>query len=227
MDRTRGASGRTLDDLFTLTQGVRDDLSTVLQKLDGMENRLSDVEKDINEIKDRQVDLEATKCSKDELEETTAKLKAEIREERERILRKNNLIVFGIPETMEGNDQLDELLQIICPQDVHIENERVGKMEKAGKRPLRLYLTNPAIKRQMLKNCSKLKGNDRMKHISVSHDMTREQVQERASTPRQTRAATRRKAAGVDSNPGPVSKRGRFDNQNQGSGQTQQPMNTD
>ncbi|CAL8084627.1 unnamed protein product [Orchesella dallaii] len=185
------SSSKTMNDLYSLMKSMVADVkksneqnSTILEKLDGMQDRQDKLEKRIDSLEKNKKEVP----TKTEVRSNFESLKQELDEQKERILRKNNIIIFGIAETEEGLELLQDLMELILPSmRKQYDFERVGDPEKSNNRPVRVYLSNASIKRQALRNCSKLSGRDRFNSISVKQDLTKAQ-QESAKTAAVTRS---------------------------------------
>ncbi|CAL8129223.1 unnamed protein product [Orchesella dallaii] len=114
---------------------------------------------------------------------TVAELKADFEEERYRLIKRNNLIVFGIEENEGGEEILRKLVQILRPGGgFTIDQERVGAEGKNDKpRPVRLILPNAIVKRNMMANLKNLKNKEEFKSIQVVQDLTRNQQKVRSA----------------------------------------------
>lgn len=167
-------------------------LSTIIGRLDGIEKKIVDVE-------DRVTVLENAKqggCTNEEMRNTIADIKKDIVEERRRISKQNNLVVFGINEDEAGEALLKELMEIVTPGEQKVDFERFGETGKERPRALRLYLRNIAMKRMLLGNLKKLKGLEHFRRVSVQQDLTVEQIKMRSPYQMRTRVDNAEKAGG-------------------------------
>jgi len=178
--------------LLDIQKGQR----TLLEGQENMKTLYTELKSDISSIKDEittvkgQQELGNTKIAALELKskniedrvEGMTNYQAEVNERYDRLLRKNNIIIFGVQEDGEDskNKTLLELWKLILPNENPIAHERFGKkLENATRpRPLRVYLSNPIAKRNVFKNCKKLKGIDMFKGVSIQSDKTYSQRKE-------------------------------------------------
>lgn len=120
--------------------------------------------------------IEDLKSAVHKLEKENSELKTEV-EKLKRENKKNNLMIFGLKtENKEVNTEY------ICRQlksliDVKLNESHINDIYPLGKgknRPVKVEFTSNTIKRNVLKNCFKLKGTN----ISITNDLTPQQRQE-------------------------------------------------
>ena len=97
--------------------------------------------------------------------------------------KKNNLIVFGLRENDEAlnekvivDDLFDDLGTVITSDEYQCF--RVGKYTSQNYRPLVIKLPNANIKTDILAKAKILKGNEKWKGVSITHDLTKMQCAE-------------------------------------------------
>ncbi|ODM91737.1 putative RNA-directed DNA polymerase from transposon X-element [Orchesella cincta] len=107
----------TLEAIYSLVQAARNDTSSLrnelLTRLDGIERRVSEVERRYDRLDERQEELDASKVSKEDMRKIKDDLRSEMKEEKERILRKKQFNCIWIPETEEGEALFTEVMRII------------------------------------------------------------------------------------------------------------------
>ena len=96
--------------------------------------------------------------------------------------KKNNLIIFGLGESNEALNEevVDDLfhdLGIVITSDEY-QYFRVGKYNCQNYRPLVIKLPNAIIKSDILAKAKMLKGNEKWKGVSITHDLTKMQCAE-------------------------------------------------
>lgn len=188
-------------------------VNSFMEYVKGLENRVTDVESRVSTLEKKNDE----NCSKDELKKAVKDLKDEFSEQQKRASKRNNAIVFGIPETEAGQQLLQNLLNILIPGESHkMNSERLGDPTKPGKnpaqpRPLRLFLSNYALKRKLFSNLKNLKGIDEFKRVSVDKDLTKAEQLSRPPRPvtRSQSAANAAKNVSDGSIKSPVHKRPR------------------
>ena len=94
--------------------------------------------------------------------------------------KKNNLIVFGLRESDEARNEevvIDDLFHDLGTVITSDEYQcfRVGKYSSQNYRPLVIKLPNAIIKKDILAKAKMLKGNDKWKGVSITHDLTKMQ----------------------------------------------------
>ena len=98
--------------------------------------------------------------------------------------KKNNLIIFGLPEntTDQNSSQespMDNLFQDLCiGNSSHYPCFRVGNFSSERYRPLVVRLPNAVIKNDILIKAKMLKGNEKWRGVSITHDLTKVQCAE-------------------------------------------------
>ena len=97
--------------------------------------------------------------------------------------KKNNVIVFGLRENDEAlnekvivDDLFDDLGTVITSDEYQCF--RVGKYTSQNYRPLVIKLPNANIKTDILAKAKILKGNEKWKGVSITHDLTKLQCAE-------------------------------------------------
>ncbi|CAG9820757.1 unnamed protein product [Phaedon cochleariae] len=163
----------TIDDIYELLKEVNNNLTTKIEKIDqDLKTISAKVSQEIEETKDKVTTLETE----------NSELKRRI-EETERKLKSNNLIVYGIKEdNLETTASLvDEIEKIIKEKlELNLNSSeitntyRIGK-DKGKKRPILVTINSQMRKREILKNCYKLKGTN----IYISEDLIGKDLEER------------------------------------------------
>nr|CAI5858650.1 unnamed protein product [Callosobruchus analis] len=90
--------------------------------------------------------------------------------------RKNNIMIFNLPETRDpGNTVAKNILRELTSQDMHIiATNRIGKKNKNDHQALKVVLSNPQdVKKILLSRKEILKA----RKIFVTQDMTPKQRQ--------------------------------------------------
>ncbi len=122
-------------------------------------------------LEDREDDF----CSKDELSSTVKSIQVDLAEQRRQLFKKDNAVIFGIPESDDGKQLFDELMKILLPRGMDgILTHRIGPPTKKD-RPIVVRTGNSNIKQTMFSNLPKLKDLDKFRSVNVSHDYTSQQ----------------------------------------------------
>jgi outer membrane murein-binding lipoprotein Lpp len=139
-------------------------------------------------------------------------VREEIFEQKRRIMKMTNIVLMGVPESLEGMGMAQKVMKIIAPLFVMPLNEnRVGDTTARKPRPLRLSFSSVKEKNEALKSCPKLKTHPELKHISVQRDLTKTEQNEWRSNA--TRRAKKRKNSGTDGGGGSFSPKTRMQKQ--------------
>ena len=112
-------------------------------------------------------------------------------EERKRDEKRNNLIIYGVPEKVEkdyqtriknDNDKINELFTTFNVNSNPKKIYRLGKFEAPNEgeirepRALKVIMSDPAEIQAIMDNCKNLKGAaDHMRKYSICYDMTKEE----------------------------------------------------
>ena len=96
--------------------------------------------------------------------------------------KKNNLIIFGLGESNEAPNEevVDDLFHDLGTVITSDEYQcfRVGKYNSQNYRPLVIKLPNAIIKSDILAKAKMLRGNEKWKGVSITHDLTKMQCAE-------------------------------------------------
>ena len=96
--------------------------------------------------------------------------------------KKNNLIIFGLGESNEALNEevVDDLFHDLGTVITSDEYQcfRVGKYNSQNYRPLVIKLPNAIIKNDILAKAKMLRGNEKWKGVSITHDLTKMQCAE-------------------------------------------------
>lgn len=199
---------KTNDDLWNLITSMK---SEIRQEIQGALQRIDDIEEKLNNrmttVETQQTELQTTACTKTEMQKMATGLQADLKEQKEQILRKDNIIIFGIPENENGDQLYSQLINIIAD---HLHafpyKERVGDPEKASNRPIRVFLP-PGTKRTLLSKCKRLKNKPKFEKVSVCSDLTK--LQRATRSPVKTRS--KKTSSTTPAQPNPTSKTGNDD----------------
>lgn len=110
------------------------------------------------------------------LEKENVELKSKV-ENLERVNKKNNIIVFGIPSTKEAiaeGHSLEELNNILTTNIQQSDISDIYPLGRGPNSPLKVEFISFIKKKEIFKNISKLKGTT----VSISHDYTPQQREE-------------------------------------------------
>ena len=169
---------------------LRERQDVVESKMDNIEKRQVETTNKLEVIEDRVEKLESQeRAVVTDLGQPSLAVK-EI-EERER--RKNNVVLFNVPESSSQDPKLrhaDDVAKFktLCQSNLDVEPAevdtayRLGPKSKNGNicRPLKVQLTSNVTKKQILSNAKKLRatGDSANKQIAIAHDLTPMQREE-------------------------------------------------
>ena len=187
-------SGPDGQDSRILQHGVK--IDTLLQVIKGMQVQMTAMQEQMAMM------METTNQKNDEVEaEKTvdshsmhAKVYTEVMEEqREKEEKKNNIIMYNMPEPVtndvnqaikEDITLVKEVLAEVHPNIGEVEideknTKRLGKEKKSGHtRPIKIQFRDDASKGQVFRNSAKLRSHDRFAKVNISSDKTRKELQE-------------------------------------------------
>ncbi len=175
-----------LDNIERRVEGIENDIKTNNENVESLKER-------VNKIENNQGNL--TKCDGDEGELhkiLRKKLKEHSDEEREQNRRKNNIVVFNLPESDGGTPQdrmnrdleaFNKLTKEGCKMEVK-KNEiekcyRLGKVENNKTRPLLIKLKDEEKKKKLFLSLQTLREHKgKYENVKIGHDMTKTQREE-------------------------------------------------
>lgn len=163
----------TIKDVYILIKEVNVNLSQRIERIEEVTNNLSTA---------IYAEVETVKTKVHYLEEENKELKNLLSKIEKKTVA-NNLIFYGILEDPEDlPENLEEKIRelVVNKLKVSLEKTEINNIFRLGKRsnhtrPILLSLTTYLKKREILKNCSKLKGSK----IFVSEELLKEELKER------------------------------------------------
>jgi hypothetical protein len=106
-------------------------------------------------------------------------LRDAVQEERRKMIRLSNVVLFGVPETTAGIEIASKMMKVLLPDWTgNIDEDRIGSLDSAKPRPLRVKLDNYNQKRKALSSKRMLKTYPEFNGISVQRDMTKAEQKE-------------------------------------------------
>lgn len=136
------------------------------------------------EVEDRLLIMNAELVT---VQKNVEETKDRIEEEADKLNRKNNIIVYNVPESeatsqMERNKEdkefccklMDEVLRVGFTEGDIVKTLRLGKYQEAGKpRPLMVKFSDGRVKNLVMEFASRLsQAKDKFAGVTISHDMT-------------------------------------------------------
>lgn len=169
----------TLADLYDLLQMNSKTLAANSSELKTISDRMSKMECRLDKVEDRVENMEKqTSQAQSDLQSSIEGLKFQIEEEKRRQLKRDNLIIYGIPE--DNQTIYSELMYILSPFNSEtFVAERIGTSRNSKGRPIIVRTGNSNFKLEVFNNLKKLKGLHQFKGVSVQHDLTQLQRQEK------------------------------------------------
>lgn len=208
--RSNSVAGVTLSDIKSLIENARCDILQTMERANQKTNT------NFQLLLTRMDELEA---SNKELRQENERLKEDVRdlkfsresnisdiseEVHQRTLRASNVIVFGVPEKMDGpvasriaHDKTfcTDLVRQMGIEDGINQSMRLGRPNQNAPRPLRLQCKSLDQKRNILRACKSLRNIQDFKSVYIHPDRTRMQ---QAAHKTLRDEMTRRRQAGED-----------------------------
>jgi hypothetical protein len=170
---------QSLNDVKKSQTTIIDSIQAVTERFDVLESRVADISTRQTEMDSKlrtlnqRVDDSKAQVAVD-IEEQLRDLREEVQEERRKLIRLCNVVLFGVPETNEGLEVATKMISVLLPDwKGQIEDDRIGAPDAVKPRPLRVKLDNHHQKRKALSSKRKLKTFPEFKGISVQPDMTK------------------------------------------------------
>ena len=175
-----------LDQMERKMEGLESDVKDVTEKIDNLDERVTKIEGDLH----NNTNDDAGSSSMNQIIEE--KLKEHESERRARLERRNNIVVFNLPEPDGGTPQermhkdvetFTKMTKDGCKNEVK-KNEiekcfRLGKYESNKTRPLLIKLKDDERKKKLflsLKTLREHKG--KYENVQIGHDLTKSQREE-------------------------------------------------
>jgi len=178
--------------------GIREKIMNIcqdVQKQNEEHNNLEAEDSLWSTIVKKHVDkkIESVSGEMHEVQKTIIEAKLQIEEEKDKEKRKSNVVIYRLGESKATSvesrkkDDTDlclslfnEVLEIDCTKEVINNVVRLGKKEQDQDRPLLVCFAEHTVKNAVMESLKKLsKADDRFRSISVTHDMTLKERNER------------------------------------------------
>ena len=183
----------TMNDIQQLKNDI---LTSITQQFSSLTNciqaldlRIGNLEKSLNNFRSiqnkQQTEINEIKHALVNLDLSKAEFLDEV-EDRER--RRNNIVLFGLPELESGNvearkehdkNSLESVLEAIDCEGVKIDSVfRLGKVVEGKARPVKAILCSREGKMEILRKSRSLRNTDQFKRVFISIDKTKFQQSE-------------------------------------------------
>lgn len=207
---TDSSSPVTLQDMFQLKNdmltSIKQEFSSLRNCIQALDSRIGNLENSFEFFRTvqskQQTEINEIKHALANLELSKSELLDEV-EDRER--RRNNIVLFGLPEQESGTADerkkqdkklLHDVFDAIDCEEVQIGSfHRLGKLAEGKSRPVKVILRTREGKTEVLQNSRSLKDTDFFEHVFISNDKTKLQQSEWNNLRKQLAA---RKEAGED-----------------------------
>lgn len=170
---------------------VKDDLCRIENRLESLDSRIVNLEHMFEFTKRRQelqqLDINDLKLSLSRIE-CSNKPTEILREVEDRDSRRNNVILFGLPENdhataldrvTDDKKHTKELFLSLGFDDIKVcDISRLGKKIESKIRPVKVTLENPALKKLVIQKARQLRNNEKYKNIYIDYDKTKLQQSE-------------------------------------------------
>jgi len=149
----------------------------------------NELKKNVNETVKKEIECKMGDVSSDikGVQKIIIETKQQVDEEREREKRRNNIILYRVPESSASkredrykedtefcNKLISEILEVECEEGEIRRVLRLGEKKENFTRPILIELSNKVIKNLIMESLSKLKNADiRYKNIIFAHDLTK------------------------------------------------------
>jgi hypothetical protein len=141
--------------ILTSIQAVTDRFDVLENQVAVVSSRQSELDSKLRKLAE-QVDGSTAQITID-VEKRMRDLKEDVQEERRKLIRLCNVVLFGVPETKDGLDLATHLLGVILPDwKGVVDDDRIGNVDAPQPRPLRIKLDNHHQKRKALSSKRKL-----------------------------------------------------------------------
>ena len=177
---------KTIENQALQIDGLKD-LVKALQQQNELILKLLENQKEAK-MEERKLEKQIERQIKDKVIEATENED----EQREKEEKKDNLIIFNIDETDEGQDQkelatVNEILKVVDPNfDTQLlDNSKISRLgakrtprdnQKPKPRPIRVTLPSQEDKMKILKKANALKGHSLYSKIGLSKDKTKKEM---------------------------------------------------
>ena len=159
-------------------------ITTVQTVLEGFMGEIKElVQRSSQLVGQTQIESYASRCKQSESfnQIQLEQLAETAREDDEKRRRSCNLVLYGVEETGEDEDNsgdeecINALLSATETGKTCVQVVRLGKKTENVKRPLLAKLDSPQTQTQVMRNLKMLKNNDKFKGVSINIDLTREE----------------------------------------------------
>jgi hypothetical protein len=196
----RNVKNEITNETITSHNKILVSIQAVTDRFDALESSVADISKCQIELNaklkklDARVDDSSAQVAV-QVDKKLRELREDVQEERRKMIRLCNVVLFGVPETTAGMEIASRMMSILLPDWTGvIDDDRIGSADSAKPRPLRLKLDNYHQKRRALASKRKLAAHPEFRGISVQPDMTKtEQIKSKEksrSKPKSTSSAS-------------------------------------
>lgn len=191
--RSTGSNSVTLNDMKALLetakreiiQSFKAELLKLKESVDCLNTKVNDLELRINA---NSTEISKLKSSSEVTRSTMVEWESEvIKEMEQRLSKRNNLIVVGVPEPSEGsaseNCRKDsDFINSVC-QHLNVDHVEVTDIRRIGKvtpgRPRLVRITcNDKARTELLRKSKELRGHSKFNNVFINIDRTRLQQQQ-------------------------------------------------
>ena len=172
-------------------QGAK--IDTLLKVINSMQNHMISMQEQISSMEERMIENEEDKEKHNIGNQMMQASVAEVLDDKAEIAeKKNNMIMYRVPEAEESNEEKEaeddvsivkDILSIVHPNieavSLNINNiTRMGKNRRNGyARPIKVQFKEEDSKGKVFRNSAKLKSHEKYKNINVSNDKTRKEIE--------------------------------------------------
>ena len=169
--------------LGTLKESLTHEIQEIKESNRKTEQKLEEASKTYASVLTRKSGNECTSETSDIKTILTQARNEEKSEERERNLRSTNIILHGVDDVNADDEQakkkdtefINNFLKVVDESVIPKTISRLGKHDTNKSRPIKVILRNDEDKDKIMRNLSKLKGNETFNGIRITEDYTIEE----------------------------------------------------
>lgn len=184
---------RSNKDVLLSINSIKDEIESFRRCVASLEQKVDQLGSSLATFHARQTkcesDIKSIKLAVENLKAAQSSNTADILgEAEERQRRANNIMIFGLPETMVGSlaervkldeDNIQELFSETGVAEISpISARRVGKIVEGQCRPLKVEMQRSADVQRVLRSGRRLRNSSRYRRVFVSKDLTKLQQEE-------------------------------------------------
>ena len=180
-------------DVLRSIQSLKEDFNSIRSCVSSLEARITGFEQSLSTLRVSQkkceTDVQNIKSDFEKLKLSFSSSNSEILQEvEERQQRRNNVMIFGLPEKSHGslierknhdNGAIHDLFDTMGIADASVEEtRRIGRITDNKIRALKVTLKDQNTKQKILRSAKELRKSSRFRHVFLANDATKWQQKE-------------------------------------------------